>query len=72
MEKTGEWYAGFEDELVRFPRDVHDDQVDAFAYLGLLLDKLIEAPTKDEQEDEDYADLYTESEYAGRSRVTGY
>lgn len=72
FEKTGDWYQDFEDELVRFPRDVHDDQVDAFAYLGLLLDKLIEAPTKDEKEDEDYADLYTEPEYAGRSRVTGY
>jgi predicted phage terminase large subunit-like protein len=73
MEKTGEWYPGFEDELVRFPRDVHDDQVDAFAYLGLLLDKLIEAPTKDEQEDLDFDDLYsTIEDFNGRNKVTGY
>jgi predicted phage terminase large subunit-like protein len=70
--KAGDWYQDFEDELVRFPRDVHDDQVDAFAYLGLLLDKLIEAPTKAEQEEEDYADELAGEQYVGRSRTTGY
>lgn len=71
FEKSGDWYQDFEDELVRFPRDTHDDQVDAFSYLGLLLDKLIEAPTKAEQEEEDYADEYV-SERTGRNRTTGY
>jgi len=72
FEKKGEWYPDFEDELIRFPRDVHDDQVDAFAYLGLLLDKLIEAPTKAEQEDEEYADEHATEQYIGRNRTTGY
>lgn len=71
FEKAGEWYPTFEDELVRFPRDTHDDQVDCFAYLGLLLDKLIEAPTKEEAEEEQYADERSDEQY-GRSRTTGY
>lgn len=75
--KSADWYQIFEDELARFPRDIHDDQVDAFAYLGLLLDKLIEAPTKEEIEEEQYADeLYEYEEhggnFGGRSTTTGY
>lgn len=73
FDKTGDWFAGFEDELLKFPRDKHDDQVDAFAYLGLMLDKLLEAPTKEEQEEEEYFDELRESNSgSGRSRITGY
>lgn len=74
FDKKGDWYQAFEDECIRFPRDKHDDQVDAFSYLGLMLDRLIEAPTKKEQDDLDYyADLErTNSLYGGRSSVTGY
>jgi hypothetical protein len=69
-----DWYQLFEDECIRFPRDKHDDQVDAFSYLGIMLDKLIEAPTIDEQEKEHYADEWRISGLsdAGRSSVTGY
>jgi predicted phage terminase large subunit-like protein len=75
FDKSADWYSSFEDELTRFPRDTHDDQVDAFAYLGLLLDKMIEAPTQEEQEEEVYQDElyeYGESSGGGRSAVTGY
>ena len=74
FDKDAEWYQTFEDECTRFPRDAHDDQVDCFAYLGLMLDSLIEAPTKQELEDEDYEDELQSSGYAlsGRSNVTGY
>lgn len=74
FEKTAEWYQAFEDELLRFPRDKHDDMVDAFAYLGMLLDRLIEAPTKEEQEEEEYQLELQESEAgeAGRNTTTGY
>ncbi len=73
FDKEGDWYPGFEDELLKFPRDKHDDQVDAFAYLGLMLDKLLEAPTKEEQEEEEYFDELRESNSgSGRSRITGY
>lgn len=74
FDKEADWYQTFEDELLRFPRDKHDDQVDTFAYLGLMLDKLIEAPTKEEQDEEDYQDdvKRSESGNTGRSTTTGY
>lgn len=72
--KEGDWYANFENECLTFPRGKHDDQVDAFAYLGMMLDSLIEAPTKEEIEDDLYADELAESgnHSAGRSSWTGY
>ena len=74
FDKQAEWYQAFEDELTRFPRDVHDDQVDAFAYLGLLLNTLVEAPTQEEQEEEDYWYDLESSGYTndGRNAYTGY
>lgn len=72
--KAGEWYQIFEDEATTFPRGKHDDQVDAFAYLGLLLDQLIEAPTKAEEEEEIYLDEQRNGDYgdSGRSSICGY
>jgi hypothetical protein len=74
FDKDADWYVDFEEELMRFPRAKHDDQVDTFAYLGLMLDKLIEAPTQKEQDEEDYITELRESdmEDAGRSSTTGY
>lgn len=74
FDKTGDWYPTFEDECVRFPRDKHDDQVDSFAYLGLILEKMVEAPTQIDIEIEDYErDLRTSGLYElGRSATTGY
>lgn len=74
FEKESDWYQTFEDECMRFPRDKHDDQVDAFAYLGLMLDRLIEAPTRQEIEEQEQEEEYAESGLsdAGRSGWTGY
>ena len=74
FEKNGDWYPAFEDELCKFPRGTKDDQVDAFAYIGIMLDSLVEAPTKEEQEDEDYyAELNASGTgESGRSVWTGY
>jgi predicted phage terminase large subunit-like protein len=74
FEKGADWYASFEDELCKFPRGTKDDQVDAFAYIGIMLDSLIEAPTLKEQEDELYYDeLHASgSTRDGRSAYTGY
>ena len=74
FEKESDWYHDFEDECMKFPRDRHDDQVDAFAYMGLLLNQMIEAPTRQEIEDEEEEIEYGESGLsdAGRSDVTGY
>jgi len=74
FDKEGDWYPAFENEMLAFPRGKHDDQVDAFAYLGLMLDSLIEAPTKEEAEDEEYAEELSQSDFdkQGRSAYTGY
>lgn len=74
FDKEGDWYPIFENECLAFPRGKHDDQVDAFAYLGLMLDSLIEAPTKEEIDDELYADEIAGSDYdgQGRNQYTGY
>lgn len=71
--KAGDFYADFENELCTFPRSKHDDQVDSFAYLGMLLDVLVEAPTKEQEEEEQYLDEYERNiGDSGRSGVTGY
>lgn len=68
-----DWYADLEQEMIRFPRDVHDDQVDALAWIGLVLDKVNAAPTVQEQEDEDWEEAWDESfDPIGRNVVTGY
>jgi predicted phage terminase large subunit-like protein len=74
FDKDMDWYQLFEDECIRFPRDKHDDQVDAFSYLGVILDKLIEAATPLEVAEEEYEREYRISGNAerGRSAVTGY
>lgn len=74
FDKAADWYQIFEDELMRFPRDKHDDQVDAFSYLGLMLDVLIEAPTRTEMEETEYQEEYELSGLAdeGRNLTTGY
>lgn len=74
FERGDDWFQTFEDECTRFPRDKHDDQVDAFAYLGLILDKMVEAPTEIEMQEEHYQEEYESSGLrdTGRSLTTGY
>jgi predicted phage terminase large subunit-like protein len=74
FDKKADWYQTLEDELMRFPRDRHDDQVDAMAYLGLIVDRMIDAPTKEELAEEAYQEEYEESglNTEGRSEITGY
>jgi predicted phage terminase large subunit-like protein len=74
FDKTADWYANLESEMMRFPRDRHDDQVDAIAYLGIILDKMSEGRTEEEIEEEEYLDEYEDSELsmAGKSAICGY
>lgn len=52
VDKDAEWYGDFEDEFARFPRDVHDDQVDGTSIIALGIQHTINAPTIEEFEDE--------------------
>jgi len=74
FDKGGDWYPIFENECLSFPRGKHDDQVDAFAYLGLMLLELIEAPTENERKTEEYYEELEKSygDADGRSATTGY
>ncbi len=74
FDKDADWYPNFEDELLTFPRGKKDDQADAFAYLGLMLDVLIEAPSRQEKEEEAYLDELEEAglDSNGRNSYTGY
>jgi len=74
FDKEAEWYYTFEEELIRFPRDRHDDQVDAWAYIGLMLDSMQQADTQKQAEEYEYhMDLQEAGlDLAGRSQVTGY
>ena len=74
FDREGDWYPIFENEILQFPRGKHDDQVDTFAYLGLMLDNLIEAPTKEEDEEDQYLEELEGSDLQnqGRNSLTGY
>lgn len=73
FDKEKHWYQTLEDEMVRFPRDRHDDQVDALSWVGLVLDKVIDAPSPEEEAEEEYNKMINEEQYfSGRSAVTGY
>ena len=74
FDKSADWYQTLEDEMMRLPRDKHDDQVDSMAYLGIMIDRLIEAPTKEEIEEDEYEHDKAEGGLRdeGRSQITGY
>ena len=74
FDKNTDWYQTLEDECVKFPRDKHDDQVDALAYLGQMVDKMVEAPTIQELKDIEYDADYRQSGLfeSGRNAITGY
>jgi len=76
FDKDAAWYPGLEMELLSFPRGVHDDQFDALAWLGLALDEMVEAPTLEEAEEEEFLAMEASAHFSnpssGRSAVTGY
>lgn len=74
FDKSADWYPVYESELTTFPRGTKDDYVAASAVMGLALDRMIEAPTKDEVDEDAYNEqyhLYMDTNN-GRSSVTGY
>lgn len=76
-EKSADWYPHVRDVLCSVTRTgvraKHDDIPDAFAWLGLAIDKFHVANTPAEQEEEDWENEGGISFYdTGRSPVTGY
>ena len=71
IDMDADWAEAFTDELSRFPRAKHDDQVDAHAWLGIGLRNLKRPDTSEELEQEEIME-YTRAERVGASRVTGY
>ena len=69
--KEADWFPDLLSEMLRFPRDVHDDQNDALAWIGLTLDQIIVPQTDKELEDLYFEELENELP-VGRSAVTGY
>lgn len=77
FDKSAEWYPDFEEELCAFPKAVTKDQVDAFAWLGMLLREMVGAPTPQQEQDMEDQREYDQfasvnPDMGGRSAVTGY
>jgi predicted phage terminase large subunit-like protein len=74
FDKEAEWYSDLEQEMIQFPKSRHDDQVDAMAWLGLIIDQMAVAATPAEIEEDEYAKELDESGFylSGRSLITGY
>jgi predicted phage terminase large subunit-like protein len=67
-----EWYESLHLEMMQFPRSVHDDQVDAIAWLGHMLQDMVPATSEADQEEEDMLTEEYDSLDHGRCGVTGY
>ena len=71
FDKEADWFPSLEEEMIRFDRGPYKDQVDCMAYIGLLLNQLASAPTKEQVEEQEYEEEFQQTTQ-GRSRVTGY
>lgn len=74
VNKKADWWDKFEDEIIGFPRAVHDDQVDALSLVGQAVQKFYEAPTLQEIEEEEYEEMKEQGGFydEGRNQYTGY
>lgn len=71
-DKKASWWPALEEEMVRFPKGEHDDQVDPQSLLGMQLENLQVQPTQQEVEEDLYFQRFGKSLQTGRSSVTGY
>lgn len=76
--KEADWFPELEDALMKVTRSgvrgTHEDELDAFAWLGLGIDEFYNAPTEEEFEEEEYQLALEESGlvFDGRNATTGY
>jgi len=60
FDRKAPWFGDFQSELLVFDKGKHDDQVDALAWLGQLLDKMQQAPTTEDIINEEYNSFVSE------------
>jgi predicted phage terminase large subunit-like protein len=72
FDKDADWYPDFEEEITKFPKYAYKDQFDAFAWLGLIVDEMIEPPTSEEAEEWEYQEAFEKHMDLGRNMTTGY
>jgi len=75
FDKEADWYSDLEQEMLQFPKGRYMDQVDALAHIGLILDKMAEAASPQELEDEFWAEEEENTLFSfedGRDYITGY
>lgn len=72
FDKETNWYADYEEELCHFPKWRTLDQVDASAWLGMLVADEISAPRDDEIDEWEYQRMIADTADQGASAVTGY
>jgi predicted phage terminase large subunit-like protein len=72
FDKSASWYPELEEEMVRFPKARHDDQVDALSWLGLIVDQVHDADTPEEEAEYEYHQSKSQQNNDGRSSITGY
>lgn len=72
FDKGAPWYPDLEEEMVRFPKARHDDQVDALSWLGLIVDQVQDADTPEEEDEYEYQKARRQHQQDGRSQITGY
>ena len=71
-DKDASWWPDLFEEMSRFPKAAHDDQIDPQSQLGLALDTLRQASTPLELEEEEYNHMLRQDAHQGRSETTGY
>lgn len=70
--KEADWYPDFEEELTKYPKAPFKDQVDAFAWLGLMLEEMVEPQTQEQDDEDEYQRQVEDHSSMGRCSVTGY
>ncbi len=72
FDKKMTYWPEMEDELCKFPKGEHDDIVDALNIVGLGLRDVIEAPSREDFEEEVFFNKLGPQSTAGRNATTGY
>ena len=75
FDQEADWWPTLKHELVTFPRSTYQDQVDACAWVGHHIAKMVDAPDDDELYEEAFEEDYEEAmgrHGAGANRITGY